>query len=98
MEPDKPDLNRGIVQVPEVIATFGSLFKGVIIGNCGFNLARANAAIASGQVEAVSFGKLFLANPDLLARFSAGAGCNPPDFATLFGQGPKRYVDYPTLT
>lgn len=97
MEADKSDLDKGTVRVPNVIATFGPLSKGAIIGNGGFDLPRANAVIASGQVEAVSFGKLFVANPDLPARFAVGAPFNPPDFATFYGEGPKGYVDYPTL-
>ena len=97
MEPDKSDLDKGIVQVPDVIDTFGRLFKGAIIGNCGFDFARANASIGNGQVEMVSFGKLFLANPDLPARFARDALFNPPDYATFYGEGPKGYVDYPTL-
>ena len=51
--------------IPDVIATFGHLFDGAVIGNFGFDLVRANAAISQGQVEAVSFGKLFVSNPDL---------------------------------
>jgi N-ethylmaleimide reductase len=97
MEPDKSDLDKGTVQVPNVIVTFGPIFKGSIIGNCGFDLARADAAISSGKVAMVSFGKLFLANPDLPERFAAGAALNPPDFTTFHGEGPKGYVDYPTL-
>ncbi len=97
MEPDKSDLDKGIVQVPDVIATFGPLFQGAVVGNCGFDLARANAAIAGRQVEAVSFGKLFVANPDLPARFATGAAFNPPDFATFYGEGPKGFIDHPTL-
>lgn len=97
MEPDKSDLDKGIVQVPNVIETFAPMFTGAIIGNCGFDRDRANAAIARGEVAMVSFGKLFLANPDLPARFATRAGYNPPDYATFYGEGPEGYVDYPTL-
>ena len=97
MEPDVSDLAKGIVQVPDVIATFGPLYPGAIIGNCGFDRDKANAAIAAGQVAMVSFGRLFLANPDLPARFAAGAAFNPPDFATFYGEGAAGYIDYPPL-
>ncbi len=97
MEPDKSDLDKGIVKVPQVIDTFRPMFDGPIIGNGGFDLDRANAAIAAGKVEMVSFGKLFVANPDLPARFAAGADFNPPDFATFYGEGPKGYIDYPAF-
>lgn len=97
MEPDPSDLEKGIVQVPNVIETFGPMFSGTIIGNCTFDRDRGNAAIASGAVQLVSFGKLFLANPDLPARFAAGAPLNPPDYPTFYGDGPKGYTDYPTM-
>lgn len=96
MEPDQSDLDKGIVQIPNVIDTFGPMFHGKIIANGGFDLARANAILSAGKADFVSFGKLFVANPDLPARFAAGAGFNPPDFATFYGEGPKGYVDYPT--
>lgn len=98
MEPDPSDLEKGIVQVPDVIATFGPMFEGAVIGNCGFDQARAEAALQRGDVALVSFGKLFVANPDLPARFAAGAAMNPPDFATFYGEGAKGYVDYPFLS
>lgn len=97
MEPDPSDLAKGIVKVPEVIKTFAPLFRGPVIGNSGFDLARANAAINGQQVDLVSFGKLYLANPDLPERFAAGAGFNPPDPATFYGEGPAGYIDYPRL-
>lgn len=98
MEPDKSDLEKGIVKIPHVIDTFGPMFAGTIIGNCGFDLERANAAIAAKKVGLVSFGKLFVANPDLPARFAADAGYNPPDFATFYGEGAQGYTDYPALS
>lgn len=96
MEPDQSDLDKGIVRIPHVIDTFGPMFRGKIIANGGFDLARAEAVLSAGKADFVSFGKLFVANPDLPARFAAGAGFNPPDFATFYGEGPEGYIDYPT--
>jgi 2,4-dienoyl-CoA reductase-like NADH-dependent reductase (Old Yellow Enzyme family) len=50
-----------------------------------------------GSNDAVAFGKLFIANPDLPARLAAGAPLNAPDPATFFAQGQGGYTDYPTL-
>jgi N-ethylmaleimide reductase len=41
---------------------------------------------------------LYIANPDLVARFKAGASLNEPDFATFYGGDEKGYTDYPFLT
>jgi hypothetical protein len=42
-------------------------------------------------------GSLYLANPDLLQRFAAGAPLNAPDRETFYSDGPRGYVDYPVL-
>jgi Entner-Doudoroff aldolase len=55
------------------------------------------AAIASGAVDAVVFGKAFLSNPDLVERFRAGAELNPVDFGKLYTPGPAGYTDYPAM-
>ena len=45
----------------------------------------------------VSFGKLFLANPDLVERFRQDAGLNTPDPDTFYGGDETGYTDYPAL-
>lgn len=74
------------------------LFKGAYMTNGGYDLERANAALAAGDADLISFGVLFLANPDLPARFARGAELNVPDSATFYGGGAKGYVDYPSLS
>jgi len=53
--------------------------------------------VADGVADMVSFGVLFLANPDLPTRLSRGGPFNPPDPATFYGGGDEGYVDYPAL-
>jgi 2,4-dienoyl-CoA reductase-like NADH-dependent reductase (Old Yellow Enzyme family) len=53
-------------------------FGGVFVANEGFDFATGNAAIAAGEADAVAYGKLFIANPDLPERFRRGAPLNPP--------------------
>ena len=72
-------------------------FGGVYVANEGFDRDSGNAAIAAGEADAVAYGKLFIANPDLPRRFAEGAAFNPPDFGTFYGDGPKGYTDYPAL-
>ena len=53
--------------------------------------------IASGLADAVAFGRPFIANPDLVARFRVGASLNKPDRTTYYGGQEEGYTDYPTL-
>jgi N-ethylmaleimide reductase len=79
------------------IKFFRRIWPGTLIGNKGYDLARANAALRDGTVDLVSFAALFLANPDLPERFRRGAALNPPDRPTFYAGGPKGYTDYPAL-
>lgn len=66
--------------------------------NNGYDGDSAKQAVESGYADAVAFGKLFIANPDLVQRFKDGvATFNDLDKATLYGGGAKGYTDYPTL-
>ncbi|HEX2725164.1 MAG TPA: alkene reductase [Beijerinckiaceae bacterium] len=73
-------------------------FQGPYIANGGYDLERAQAAIASGSADLVSFGALYLANPDLLERFRRRAPLNAPDKSTFYGGGARGFTDYPLLT
>ena len=72
-------------------------FGGVYIANERFTRESANAAIARGDCDAVSFGKLFIANPDLVERFTERAELNVPDPQTFYSHEAHGYVDYPAL-
>jgi NADH:flavin oxidoreductases, Old Yellow Enzyme family len=48
--------------------------------------------------DLISFGRLYIANPDLVERLRIGAPLNVPDRATFFGGGAAGYTDYPALT
>jgi 2,4-dienoyl-CoA reductase-like NADH-dependent reductase (Old Yellow Enzyme family) len=78
---------------PQLKAAFG----GAYIVNEDFTQASGEAAIAAGEADAVAFGKLFLANPDLPRRFRLQAALNAWNTATFYGPGPEGYVDYPEL-
>jgi N-ethylmaleimide reductase len=72
-------------------------FGGPLILNGGFDRDSAEAALAGGQAELISFGRPFIGNPDLVARFRNGAelaAANPAKFYTPGGEG---YTDYPAL-
>lgn len=72
-------------------------FGGAYIANEAYTRETAEAAIAAGEADAVAFGKLYIANPDLVERFTRGAALNEPKLETFYSKGPEGYVDYPTL-
>ncbi len=78
---------------PELKKQFG----GVYVANEGFTCETAEQVVATGEADAVAFGKLFIANPDLPNRLARNAPLNPPDSSTFYADGPKGYTDYPTL-
>lgn len=72
-------------------------FGGLFIANERFTKEAAEQALASGKADAVAFGQLFIANPDLPQRFKLNAPLNTPDASTFYGGGAKGYIDYPFL-
>ncbi len=72
-------------------------FGGVYIANEGFTRESAQRALAEGKADAVAFGKLFIANPDLPHRFATHAPLNEGDGKTFYAGGASGYTDYPAL-
>lgn len=72
-------------------------FGGPFMVNEGYDAASGAAAVAGGRADLVSYGKPFLANPDLPLRFALDAPLNEPDPDTFYGGGAEGYVDYPRL-
>ena len=72
-------------------------FNGVYIANEQFTLDSANEVLAAGEADAIAFGKLFIANPDLPVRFAKKAPLNEPQPSTFYGHGPEGYIDQPSL-
>jgi 2,4-dienoyl-CoA reductase-like NADH-dependent reductase (Old Yellow Enzyme family) len=72
-------------------------FGGVYIANEKFTKETAQHALNAGEADAVAWGKLFIANPDLPTRFQLDAPLNTPNPETFFAEGPAGYTDYPTL-
>ena len=73
------------------------LFNGLYIANNGYDGESAIAAVARGDVDLVAFGRLFLANPDLVCRLQEDAPLNELHKDTLYGGGEKGYTDYPFM-
>lgn len=73
------------------------IFGGPYIANESFTPETANAAVDSCEFDAVAFGRLYIANPDLAKRIEIGAQLNEPDPSTFYGGGPEGYTDQPAL-
>lgn len=74
-----------------------ALYAGNLIRNNGYGFETAQQAVTSGAADAIAFGRLLLANPDLVERFRRGAPLNVPDYDTLYSGEEKGYTDYPVL-
>ena len=85
---DQPDLGADF---------FRPIYNGTIITAGGYGFESGNAAIASGNADLVAFGRLYIANPDLVERFAANAPLNTPDRNTFYGGDAEGYTDYPTM-
>ncbi|MDP3408396.1 alkene reductase [Bosea sp. (in: a-proteobacteria)] len=73
-------------------------FKGAYIANNGYDRASAIDAVASDRADAVAFGRLFIANPDLVERLRRDAPLNAPEPSLFYGGDEKGYTDYPALS
>jgi 2,4-dienoyl-CoA reductase-like NADH-dependent reductase (Old Yellow Enzyme family) len=72
-------------------------FGGVYIANEKMTRDSADQVIASGEADAVAFGQLFIANPDLPERLKINAPLNQPQPETFYHPGAEGYTDYPAL-
>jgi len=87
----------GKAEVAPVHPHIRKAFAGPLVLNSDYGLAAGQAALDAGEADAIAFGRTFLANPDLVARFRAKAPLNPDEMATWYTQGAEGYTDYPTL-
>src|SRR5262249_116694 len=72
-------------------------FGGPYIANEKFTKETAQQVLDAGEADAVAWGKLFIANPDLVRRFRMNAPLNEPNPATFYAKGTTGYTDYPAL-
>ena len=95
-EPDKPTAAGSIPTAP-VSPAMRNHYSGRIVINSDQDWTDARARIADGHADAVSIGRLFIANPDLPKRIATDAPLNPADPSTFYAGGAQGYVDYPAL-
>lgn len=95
-EPHQPTMHGAIPTAP-VSAAMRPLYSGAIVLNSDYDGPSARARLAEGVADAISFGRPFISNPDLVDRIWAGAPLSPGDVETFYSGGEEGYVDYPTL-
>lgn len=83
---------------PSTSVLFRPVFDGAFISAGGYTAETAQATVASGQADAIAFGRLYISNPDLAERIRQGAALTPYNRATFYGGAEKGYVDYPFLS
>jgi N-ethylmaleimide reductase len=77
---------------------FRAIYSGMLIANVGMNQERGNRLIAEGLADLVAFGRPYINNPDLDARFAAGAPlATDIRWDTVYASGPEGYIDYPVM-
>lgn len=96
MEANEVDLSTRAVINP-VTPYFRQIFKGTLIANGGYDHSTGNDILAKNDADLVSFGRLFIANPDLPQRFQINAELNNPDPQTFYGPDAQGYTDYSFL-
>jgi N-ethylmaleimide reductase len=91
------DTNALDPNAPDAASRFRSLFGGKLIVAGGFVRETAEKVVARGDADAVAFGRLFIANPDLPERLRLNASLNRYDRPSFYGGTERGYTDYPTL-
>jgi 2,4-dienoyl-CoA reductase-like NADH-dependent reductase (Old Yellow Enzyme family) len=94
-----PDGTFGSTDVPRQDALIRSIFTGPLVLNSDYTAEQAAADVASGRCDAVSFGRPFISNPDLVERIRIGAEWAPNVGVprTWYFPGEQGYTDYPTM-
>jgi 2,4-dienoyl-CoA reductase-like NADH-dependent reductase (Old Yellow Enzyme family) len=72
-------------------------FGGILIANQGLDKATATRILANAEADAIGFGVLYIANPDLARRLFEDAPLNTARQESFYGGGAEGYTDYPAL-
>ena len=95
-EPLQPT-SAGAVPTEPISPAMRSHYSGKIVINSDYDWSSAWQRVQAGNADAVSIGRLFIANPDLVRRIALDAPLNEGDSATYYSGGAEGYVDYPAL-
>ena len=87
----------GSTDVPKLSPKIRQVFTGPLVLNQDYTADSAQSDLDKGVADAIAWGRLFIANPDLVERFRTGAPLNAPNPRTFYTPGPEGYTDYPAL-
>lgn len=82
---------------PHIAKRYRPIYKGTLMINSGFDQEKGNAVIERGDADLVSFGKLYVSNPDLVERFANNLPMADWDKDTFYTPGKKGFTDYATV-
>ena len=83
---------------PMTLAEFRKVFDGILVGNCGYDRADGEKAIANKDADLVAFGRAYISNPDLVARFANNWELNPDaNMDVWYSPGSEGYTDFHTF-
>ena len=89
--------NFGRTSVPRVSPHIRTVFRAPLVLNQEYRLESAQADIASGLADAISFGRPYIANPDLVERLRVDAELTPDNYKIWYSEGAEGYTDWPVL-
>lgn len=92
-----PNSTFRAAEEPPVSPAMRRAYSGKMVLNSDYVGDSARAKLAEGVADAISFGRTFIANPDLVERIRTGAPLNEWDASTFYTQGREGYTDYPVL-
>jgi 2,4-dienoyl-CoA reductase-like NADH-dependent reductase (Old Yellow Enzyme family) len=90
-----PDGTFGKSDIPPVAPSIRKVFPAALVLNSDYGRKSAETAVAEERADAISFGRPFISNPDLVARLGRGIALAPDVQATWYSQGAEGYTDYP---
>lgn len=91
------DLDEHPQLAKDVLSYYSPFYDGLIMTNGKYDRESAIEVVQEGKADMVSFGREFLANPDLPERFAQDAPLNEPNRDTFYGGDAEGYTDYPFL-
>jgi N-ethylmaleimide reductase len=81
---------------PMTLAEFREVYRGPLVGNCGYTKETAEIAVGNGHGDLISFGRPYLSNPDLVERFENDRPLAPiPDMKLWYSFDAVGYTDWP---
>lgn len=91
----KPYGNFGKSDVPRVSPSIRKVFKAPLVLNQEYDFEKAQEDVGSGLADAISFGRPFIGNPDLVRKLHEKLDWTPDNYRTWYSPGPEGYTDYP---